>query len=104
MTQKTICADCNSELNYRTGEKNNRKWAGLFCPNKECKYVKWLPSPSDDPGGTERDPVTKQPVNPNFDIEDALRKVYAKLLEIERLITAQPFKNPDEVSIDDIPA
>jgi len=40
------CPDCGGEMKYKTGTKNNKEWRGMFCQNKECKKVVWLPKPT----------------------------------------------------------
>jgi len=38
---KKQCSKCGSEMVFRSGEKNGRKWSGWFCQNKYCGNVEW---------------------------------------------------------------
>ena len=37
-----VCKNCGFESQYKTGEKNGKKWAGNFCQNPQCKFVDWV--------------------------------------------------------------
>lgn len=32
---KAKCKDCGAEMIYKSGNKNGKKWEGLFCPNSQ---------------------------------------------------------------------